>query len=74
MIEPDRWSRLSGRERQVLDFVAANMPSMEIAVRLALSKRTIDNHCVSIVRELGVSDRFEAARLWQRSGERTYVL
>lgn len=72
MVDPHRWAQLSGREKQVLDFVAGNMSSKEIAVRLRLSKRTIDNHCVSIIRKLGVSDRFEAAWLWQRSGQCTY--
>ncbi|MBE0476614.1 MAG: helix-turn-helix transcriptional regulator [Coriobacteriia bacterium] len=63
------WSLLSGREKQILDLLSANMSSKEIAAKLGLCRRTIDNHCVNIIRKLQVSDRFEAARLWQRYAE-----
>lgn len=59
---------LTGREMQILDLLTENLSSKEIAQRLSLSGRTIDNHCVKIVRKLGARDRYDAVRRWQRLG------
>ena len=35
---------LSDRELQIIDLVAAGLTNQEIAVKLEISKRTVDNH------------------------------
>jgi DNA-binding NarL/FixJ family response regulator len=69
---PERglFSRLTGRQRQILDLVCQNLSSRQVGAALGICARTVDNHCVRICRELGVSDRFEAARLWRMRDER----
>lgn len=57
-------SMLTGREKQILDLLVCNMTSKEIAAALGISSRTIDNHCVTIIRKFQVKDRYEAARCW----------
>ncbi len=54
---PERIERridLSGREREVLRLMAEGLPSKAIAVRLALSVRTVENHRASITRRTGL--------------------
>ncbi|MDY7105855.1 MAG: LuxR C-terminal-related transcriptional regulator [Actinomycetota bacterium] len=48
---------LTGREREVVDLAARRMRSREIAERLGVSVRTVDNHLGSAYRKLGVSGR-----------------
>jgi DNA-binding CsgD family transcriptional regulator len=52
---------LTTRETEVLALVAAGLSNTEIAVRLVLSGRTVENHVAAIFRKLGVHSR-EAAR------------
>lgn len=52
---------LSGRERQVLELVAAGHSNKVIATRLGITERTVKGHLTSIYRHLGVSDRLQAA-------------
>lgn len=47
-------SELSPRERDVLRFLAEGLSSKEIASRLSLSVRTVDNHRASIGRRTGL--------------------
>jgi DNA-binding CsgD family transcriptional regulator/tetratricopeptide (TPR) repeat protein len=58
---------LTGREMEVLAFVAAGLSNSAIAARLTLSGRTVDNHVSAIFRKLRVQTRdqasAEAARL-----------
>jgi DNA-binding CsgD family transcriptional regulator len=58
---------LTGRQKQILDLLTANMTSRQIANRLGIHSRTVDNHCVNIIRVLGVRDRFDAVRHWTRT-------
>lgn len=56
--------RLSDRERQVALLAAQEMSSKDIAERLFLSARTVDNHLQRVYNKLGVAGRGElAARL-----------
>ena len=67
----DAWTiePLTGREKQILDLMTLNLNSREIGLQLGLSSRTVDNHCISIIRKLGATDRFDAARMWKRGDE-----
>lgn len=47
---------LSRREKEVLQLISANMTSQQIANELFLSKRTVDNHRLSIMMKLGVKN------------------
>ena len=55
--------RLTRREREVAGLAAAGVPSREIAARLFLSVRTVDNHLQSVYSKLGVTSRDELARV-----------
>lgn len=54
---------LSGREREVLAMVAEGLPNKVIAQRLGISEKTVKAHLTSVYREIGVTDRTQAA-LW----------
>jgi non-specific serine/threonine protein kinase len=52
---------LSGRENQVAELVAGGLTNDEIAVRLRLSRRTVEAHLDHIRTKLGVRSRVEVA-------------
>ena len=54
--------RLTRREREVAGMAAAGASSREIAERLVLSVRTVDNHLQNAYGKLGVTSRDELAR------------
>ena len=56
---------LSDREREVLGLVAAGLTNPRIADQLAISHKTVKAHLTNIFRQIGVSDRTQAA-LWAR--------
>lgn len=56
---PEPFPRLTVREREVLDLVAAGMPNSVIAARLVLSGKTVGNHLSSIFTKLGLATRAE---------------
>src|SRR5262252_9896994 len=47
----------SKREAEVLALVGARLPNAEIARKLHLSVRTVENHVSSLLRKYGVADR-----------------
>ena len=55
--------RLTRREREVAGVAAAGASSREIAAKLVLSVRTVDNHLQNVYSKLGVTSRDELARL-----------
>jgi DNA-binding CsgD family transcriptional regulator len=60
---------LSAREREIATLAAEGLPSKEIAERLFLSARTVDNHLQRIYTKLGVTRRADlAAALAAREG------
>ena len=58
-----RLEALTERERQVLCLLAAGTTSKEIAQRLGLSLKTVDNHRTHILRKLGVTNTAAAVAL-----------
>lgn len=59
---------LSDREREVLAMVAEGLPNKLIAQRLGISEKTVKTHLTSVFREIGVTDRTQAALWAQRHG------
>ncbi len=59
---PSRDCRLTAREREVLGLVALGLTNRQIAARLFLSRRTVEQHLSSIYNRLGVSTRAAATR------------
>ena len=48
---------LSDRELQVIELVAAGLTNQEIAEKLAISKRTVDNHISNILTKTATENR-----------------
>ena len=63
-------SVLTPREREVALLAAAHTSSREIATRLHLSVRTVDNHLGRIYAKLGVSSRAQLASLLEVTASR----
>lgn len=62
--------RLTKREREVAALAAAGASSREIADRLFLSVRTVDNHLQNVYSKLGVSRRDELAQVLSTAAAR----
>lgn len=60
---PEPAAALSDREREVLAMVAEGLPNKLIAQRLKISEKTVKAHLTSVYRQIGVTDRTQAA-LW----------
>jgi DNA-binding NarL/FixJ family response regulator len=52
--------QLAGREREILDLVAAGLSNSGIADRLCLSRKTVANYLTSVFAKLDVTDRSQA--------------
>lgn len=53
---------LSERELQIVELVTAGLTNQEIAERLEISKRTVDNHISNILTKTATSNRVELVR------------
>jgi DNA-binding NarL/FixJ family response regulator len=62
---PAREECLTDRERDVLRLVAEGLPTKQIAHRLGISSKTVKAHLTNVFRQIGVTDRLQAA-LWAR--------
>jgi DNA-binding CsgD family transcriptional regulator len=62
-------AQLTRRQAQVLDLVAEGLTNAEIAKKLVLSERTVDNHVSAVLRALGVASRRDAAARARRPGD-----
>ena len=58
----DNPARLTDREIEVLDLLAADLRNADIATRLHISERTVEHHVAAIIGKLGVATRHEAVR------------
>jgi pimeloyl-ACP methyl ester carboxylesterase/DNA-binding CsgD family transcriptional regulator len=70
--DPAALAQLSGREREVLDLVAAGRENREIAEALTLSVRTVERHLQTVYRKLGLTgsaQRTAAAALVRGAGD-----
>ena len=65
-LEPQ--ARLTPRQREVLELIAAGYATSEIAARFTLSPDTIRNHLRNVFRELRVHTRLEAIAAARRLG------
>lgn len=59
---------LTGREREVLDLIAAGLSNAAIATRLALAGKTVANHISNIFAKLQVAGRAEAIARARKEG------
>jgi DNA-binding NarL/FixJ family response regulator len=71
-LAPDNLAgKLTNRELEIATMAAAGMPSREIAAKLVLSARTVDNHLQSVYAKLGVTSREDLGKFLRRqSGAR----
>ncbi len=53
---------LSERELQVIELVAAGLTNQDIAIQLAISKRTVDNHISNILTKTKTDNRVALVR------------
>ncbi|MEA5618159.1 helix-turn-helix transcriptional regulator [Cronbergia sp. UHCC 0137] len=53
---------LSDRELQIIDLVAAGLTNQEIAGKLEISKRTVDNHISNILSKTKTENRVALVR------------
>jgi DNA-binding NarL/FixJ family response regulator len=58
---PPELEKLSPREQEVLRLIAMGFSNREIAHTLYISERTVRNHVTSILSQLGLRDRTQAA-------------
>jgi DNA-binding NarL/FixJ family response regulator len=59
---------LSEREREVLLMVVEGLANKQIAQRLSISEKTVKAHLTSVFRQIGVTDRTQAALWAERNG------
>ncbi len=59
---------LTGREREVLELLAAGLPTGRIARRLGLSDKTVRNHVSAVLTKLQVPDRAAAVSRAREAG------
>jgi DNA-binding NarL/FixJ family response regulator len=59
---------LTGREREVLELLAAGLPTGQIARRLVLSDKTVRNHVSAVLTKLQVPDRAAAIARARQTG------
>ncbi len=53
-------ARLTPRELQVLELIAAGKPNKEIALELSIRLKTVETHITRTFQKLGVRNRAEA--------------
>lgn len=60
--EPLKNYSLSERELQVIELIASGLTNQEIAVKLEISKRTVDNHISNILTKTATDNRVALVR------------
>jgi two-component system nitrate/nitrite response regulator NarL len=59
---------LTGREQEILAFMAQGLPGPEIARQLSVSPSTVKSHTEKLYEKLGVADRGAAVAEGMRQG------
>jgi PAS domain S-box-containing protein len=67
-VGPDPQPRLTPRQREILNLIAAGLSTSEMAEKLSISTETVRNHLRSVFAELDVHTRLEAITTAQRLG------
>ena len=62
----DSLKTLTSRELQVLPFALAGLPNKEIALKLAISYRTVEVHRIRILKKTGAFNFLELAKLCEK--------
>ncbi|HEY0806180.1 MAG TPA: helix-turn-helix transcriptional regulator, partial [Pseudonocardiaceae bacterium] len=68
--QPHEPHTLTRRQREVAALVAQGLTSRDIAVRLYISRRTVETHLAKIMALLNVSTRVEVATWWSAQHDR----
>lgn len=61
-VNSDLPASLSDRELQIIELVAAGLTNQEIAQKLEISKRTVDNHISNILTKTSTDNRVALVR------------
>jgi len=67
-VQAGAFTRLSAREREVVDLIAQGLDNMQIATRLSLSEKTVRNHVHNIFSKLEVQSRAQAIVMARDAG------
>ncbi|MCP4642975.1 MAG: response regulator transcription factor [bacterium] len=62
------YNSLTQREQEVMRFLAQGLPSDEVAERLAISRKTVDNHRSNIMRKLNLKNGTQLVHYAARLG------
>jgi DNA-binding NarL/FixJ family response regulator len=65
---PPAFPELSEREQEILSLIAKGQSNHEIAAKLVLSLKTVQNHVTNILNKLQVADRVQAAIRGREAG------
>jgi DNA-binding NarL/FixJ family response regulator len=65
---PGALQELTPREREILALIARRLSNMEIAQELVVEVGTVKNHVHSVLKKLGVDNRYEAAAFSVQTG------
>ena len=60
--EPDPAAVLTDREREILRYVSTGLTARQIAERLVVSHRTVQNHVQNVLQKLQLHNRVELTR------------
>ena len=61
-----RFNTLSARQRQVMELAAAGLSNKEIALRLAISPKTVENHRAWVMERMGAKSLADLVRIAMR--------
>ena len=67
-VPPDSYDTLTTREREVLHLRAEGLTASEIAARLSISPRTVEDHRANLMRKLDLRNQTELLLYAQRRG------
>jgi DNA-binding NarL/FixJ family response regulator len=65
---PDTLTTLDARDREILDLLAAGLPTSQVAARLYLAPKTVRNRISEMLGKLGVATREDAVELGRAAG------